>query len=154
MRKIISILLIGVCIASCKDKNALPANLLSKQQMGDVLWDITRAEVFTNNYIKKDSGKNLVVEDAKLQQQIFDIHHVTKDQFYTSYDYYRKNPELISAILDSISVNNSRMQAAQGTAPAIGQRSPNRHFPNERAPFFKDSAMQAKFNHTPVPIKH
>jgi len=120
--------LIGFCLASCKDKNAIPQGILDKDKMQVVLWDVIRAESFTNTFIKKDSTKNLMLEDAKLQQDIFAIYHVTKDEFYKSYDYYRMHPELMAAVLDSISVVNMR----QGNTPLNinNNRSafPGRHF--------------------------
>lgn len=150
MRKIVIILLTGFCFASCKDKNALPTGILDKEKMQVVLWDVMRAEAFTNNFIKKDSTKNLVLEDAKLQHQIFAIHQVTKDEFYTSYDYYRIHPELMSEVLDSIAANNDR-NGYQGVTPSF-RNSPN-HFPNPRIPFLRDSLHRPPFNHRPISIK-
>ena len=108
MRTIIVLVLIGFCLTSCKDKNAIPRGILDKDKMQVVLWDVIRAESFTNTYIKKDSTKNFILEDAKLQLQVFAMHHVTKDEFYTSYDYYRMHPELMSVVLDSINAVSMR----------------------------------------------
>ena len=133
MRKIVIILLlVGFCFASCKNKNALPAGILDHGKMQAVLWDVFRAESFTTYFVKKDSTKDLVLEDAKLQHQIFAIHHTTKDAFYTSYDYYRMHPELMSAILDSIDAVNTRegnpqfKNNKQSSFPR-----PDRHFPGD-----------------------
>src|ERR1700722_12565131 len=76
--------------------------------MQAVLWDVIRAAAFTNDFIKKDTTKDLVLEDAKLQHEIFAIHQVTKDEFYTSYDYYKVHPQLMTALLDSIELANNR----------------------------------------------
>jgi hypothetical protein len=154
LRKIIIIITgIAFCLTACKDKKVIPQGLLNKEQMEKVLSDVMDAEAFTNNYIKKDSTKNLALENAKLQHQVFALHQVTKDQFYSSFDYYRKHPELMSEILDSISVMNMRTHPTQSNTSSSGSRSLNRHFPNERMPFFRDSAARAKFNHNPVQVK-
>ncbi len=70
--------------------------------MQAVLWDIIRADAFTTEYIKKDSAKNEVEENLKLQQQIFGIHHISKEDFYKSFDYYKKNSGLLKPIMDSM----------------------------------------------------
>ena len=151
MRNIIIIVLIAFCAASCKDKNALPAGILSKEKMQAVLWDVIRAEAFTNSYIKKDTtkNKNLVLEDAKLQHQIFAINNVTKDEFYTSYDYYRMHPDLLLAVLDSIDTKNSKENNLHGRNspyyPNPRDRFNNGHFPG--MPFLKDSLNRHDFNH-------
>ena len=150
MRNSIIIVLIGFCIASCKDKNALPAGILSKEKMQVVLWDVIRAEAFTNNYIKRDTtkNKNLVLEDAKLQHQVFAINNVTKDEFYTSYDYYRMHPDLLLAVLDSIDAINSRENdLSHGKNPPYPN--PKDRFKNGRfpgMPFLKDSLNRPGFN--------
>ena len=140
MRKIVIILLlVGFCFASCKNKNALPAGILDHGKMQAVLWDVFRAESFTTYFVKKDSTKDLVLEDAKLQHQIFAIHHTTKDAFYTSYDYYRMHPELMSAILDSIDAVNNRVgnpQIKNGQQPPPF---PGRHFPDPHGFLHRDS---------------
>ena len=148
MRNIIIIVLIGLCIASCKDKNALPAGILSKEKMQVVLWDVIRAETFTDSYIKRDTikNKNLVLEDAKLQHQVFAIDNVTKDEFYTSYDYYRMHPDLLFAVLDSIDAVNSRENSLSHgkNLPSANPRFGSRHLPG--MPFFKDSLSRPDFN--------
>jgi hypothetical protein len=151
LRNIIIILLIGFCVASCKDKNALPAGILSKEKMQAVLWDVINAEAFTNSYIKRDTtkNKNLVLEDAKLQHQVFAINNVTKDEFYTSYDYYRMHPDLLLAVLDSIDAisgrENNLLHGKNSPYPNPRDRFSNRHFPG--MPFLKDSLHGPGFNH-------
>jgi hypothetical protein len=106
------ILLILVCFAvglsACHNKNVIPGNILNKDQMQDVLWDIMEADAFTNSFIKKGISKNPVLEDEKLQEQIFAIHHISKEDFYKSYSYYKEHPGLMLTILDSITTKKSR----------------------------------------------
>ena len=78
--------------------------------MQAVLWDIIRVDAFTSNFIKKDSSKNVVAENAKLQKQVFATHKVTEEGFYKSYNYYKKNTMLLKSVLDSMitSANKTR----------------------------------------------
>ena len=99
----LNILLIGlVLMISCGNKDKLPAGILKPEKMQAVLWDIIKADVFTTEFIKKDSSKNATAENLKLQQQIFAIHKVTKADFYTSYDYYKTNTVEFKKIMDSM----------------------------------------------------
>ena len=76
--------------------------------MQAVLWDVIKADAFTSEFIKKDTLKNAVEENLKLQQQIFAIHKVTKTDFYNSYDYYKSNTPLFKNMLDSMIAQGER----------------------------------------------
>lgn len=99
----ISFLLIALgFICSCGNKNKLPEGVLKPEKMQAVLWDVIKADVFTTDFIKKDSAKNAIAENLKLQQQIFAIHKVTRADFFTSYDYYKTNTVEFKKIIDSM----------------------------------------------------
>ena len=99
----IFILLMGLTLmSSCVNKDKAPAGVLKPEKMQAVLWDVIKAEVFTTDFIKKDSSKNATAENLKLQQQIFAIHKITKADFYTSYDYYKTNTVEFKKIIDSM----------------------------------------------------
>ncbi len=105
----ICILFIGLTLlGSCGNKEGLPAGVLKQEKMQAVLWDVIRADVFTTDFIKKDSSKNGTAENLKLQQQIFAIHKISKADFYTSYDYYKKNTVEFKKIIDSMVVQAER----------------------------------------------
>lgn len=92
------------CLAflGCSDQSAAPARLLSKTQMQVVMWDLLEANSYTQRYIKMDSLKNASLENLKMQQHIFQLHKVSKDDFYKSYDYYSTQPDQMRILLDSI----------------------------------------------------
>ena len=92
----------------CSNKGNTQPDILNKDKMAAVLWDIMRANSFTELYIKKDSFKNATLENMKLQQQIFTIHHVSKEAFYKSYNYYSLQPDQMRVILDSIAARSER----------------------------------------------
>ena len=66
--------------------------------MQGVLWDIIRTEAFTSQYIKA----NYIEENAKMQKRVFAMHHVSKEEFYQSINYYRSHSALMKTILDSM----------------------------------------------------
>ena len=105
----ICMLVLGlVILTSCGNNGKIPAGILKPDKMQAVLWDVIKAEAFTNDFIKKDSAKNAVEENLKLQQQIFAIHQVSKKDFYNSYDYYKTNTPVFKVMLDSIIVQAAR----------------------------------------------
>lgn len=104
--KCIAIMLIGIVFfTSCGNKNKIPSQVLPPNKMEAVLWDVIKAEAFTTQFIKKDSTKKPEIENYKLQQKIFALHHISEKDFYTSYDYYKKNSSLLKNILDSMGVH-------------------------------------------------
>jgi len=95
-------------IVGCNDKTGTPSGVLGKEKMQSVMWDIIRAEVFTEQFMKKDSSKNIAIENLKLQNAIFSIHKVTRSQYFRSYDYYISHTDLIRLVLDSMSAKAER----------------------------------------------
>jgi len=96
-------LLAGLALAaSCNNKDKIPDGILKPEKMQAVLWDVIKADVFTAEFIKKDSAKNAAAENLKLQQQIFAIHKISKAHFYNSYDYYKLNTTIFKQIVDSM----------------------------------------------------
>ncbi len=102
MRVVVFIILIS-CFVACNKKQALPSGVLNTDKMQSVLWDIMMADAYTNEFIKKDSLKSAEIENAKLQQQIFSIHKISKKEFYDSYNYYNIHVDLMKTLLDSMS---------------------------------------------------
>ena len=96
-------MLAGCSVDDQSDKGVMP-----KEKMQLVMWDIIAASSFTDQYIKKDSLKNPALENSKLQQQIFALHHITREDFTKSYNYYLAHPDMMRTILDSITARGDR----------------------------------------------
>lgn len=109
--KKLSIISLILFFQACMSKDKIPADILPPDKMQALLWDVIQADVFTNNFTSKDSSKNLVAENIKLQQQVFGYHKVTKESFYTSYHYYVEHTELMSALLDSMTARAERSRS-------------------------------------------
>jgi hypothetical protein len=88
-------------LISCSDKKAIPKDILPKEKMQAVLWSLINAGEFLNGYVLKDSVDK-VAESSKAYGQVFQIHHITKEEFDKSFSYYRQHYELMKAILDSL----------------------------------------------------
>ena len=102
MRKSTLLCLAMFYFASCKD-NRLPKDILPREKMQEVLWSMISAGEFLNTYILNKDSVDKVAESSKIYGQVFQIHHITREEFDKSYLYYREHPELMKAILDSLS---------------------------------------------------
>ena len=103
--KLLFLVFLSLALFSCKQTER---DILSKDKMEKILWDLTEADVFTQDFISKDSSKNLTLENIKLQQKIFAKYKTDKKSFYKSFKYYLKHEELLKPLLDSIVVKNGR----------------------------------------------
>ena len=96
-----------ILLQNC-NSNKLPKGILPFDKMEKIMWEQTKADAFTREYISKDSLKDLTVENFKLQEKIFAKYKVDRKSFYKSYDYYLKHDELMKPLLDTIVVRNGR----------------------------------------------
>ena len=91
-------------LISCKSRDKIPKNILPQEKMQAVLWDIIRADKFLTDFILKDTSLNKDTASINLYQQIFRIHHVSKEKFQQSFAFYRSHPDLLKIILDSLNL--------------------------------------------------
>lgn len=110
IRNVLAVFAVAVVLYACGNDDSIPSNVLKLDKMQAVMWDIVRADVFTVEYIKRDSVKNLQQENLRLQKKIFALNNITHEQYYRSYEYYKSKPELMKALLDTMAarVNRSR----------------------------------------------
>lgn len=91
-------------ISSCSGKNRIPSDVLSRDEMQTVLWDMIRADQFLQNYVFiKDTSVKKKEESISLYKQVLSIHGISKEKFEKSFAYYKSNPQLIQSIMDSLS---------------------------------------------------
>ena len=99
-----SFLFFTLCfLFSCTDKNKIPEDILPKEKMQAVLWSMISAGEFLNAYILNKDSVDKVAESSKIYGQVFQVHHITKEEFDKSYLYYREHPDLMKVVLDSLS---------------------------------------------------
>ena len=103
MRKIVLACVLLFCLLSCKKKDEFPKNILPREKMQAVLWDIIRTGEFVNLYIlPKDTTHNSRLVDQKWYDKVYSLHKVSEADFKRSYLYYRQHPTLMLQVLDSI----------------------------------------------------
>lgn len=104
MRSLLPILITIFFIASCGRKDRIPADILSKEKMQDVLWDMMRADQFLSDYVlNQDTTLVRKNESIPYYSKILALHQVSQEKFRESYYYYRARPQLMKIIMDSLS---------------------------------------------------
>jgi hypothetical protein len=96
-------------VTSCGQKKEA-ALLLDEQVMGKVLFDMLQADAFSENFLHRDTlNKNK--NTAVLQDQVFNLHHISREDFQNSYRYYSAKPKQMSRILDSVLALSERSRS-------------------------------------------
>ncbi len=84
--------------------------ILEENTMGKVLFDLLQADAFGEQYLRLDSqAKNTRI--VAMQQQVFELNRISKEDFQKSYQYYSSNPKSMSRILDSIVSRSERSRS-------------------------------------------
>jgi len=111
---LIVLMLAGI---GCSDKNSVPSGILAREDMQNVLWDMIQADQYST-YLAKDSGRiNVKLENMRLYDQVFQLHHVTREKFTKSYKYYMAHPELTQTLMDSLLAMGNRLRSESYSRP-------------------------------------
>ncbi len=87
-----------------------PSDVLSREQMQDVLWDVARGGEFINGYIYyKYPDLNKAALNNKMMDEIFRVHKITKKQFDKSLAFYKERPAVMLTMLDTIEARKTRL---------------------------------------------
>ena len=101
-----SLLIFLVLIVACHSpKENIPTGIIPPKQMELILWDYLKADAYAAEFLKKRSGVDDSLENMKFQQTIFEHYKITRQDFYKSYQFYCKNPKMLSDIMDSINAH-------------------------------------------------
>lgn len=120
MRNGIKILCIaGVVLAcACKSNNGMPKDVLPLDSMKVIMWDMMQADELASQSTLKDTAHKLAYHAIGLYKEALASHHVTKEQFYKSYNYYLGRPDLNKILTDSL-VNFSTRKVNPTLKPEI-----------------------------------
>jgi hypothetical protein len=94
---------------SCKDSTKIPSDIIPKDKMENLMWDMMLADRYSAQFLLKDSAtKDVKLETMKLYEQVFQLHKISHDKFVKSYKYYLNRPDLSKVMFDSLSARGSR----------------------------------------------
>jgi hypothetical protein len=108
MRKWILLAMISMEIA-CSGNNRIPSDVIGKDEMQKVLWDMIQASQFSKQFLVKDTTRqNLHLATMRLYNEVLAIHHISEDEFKKSYQFYFGHPNILKVMFDSLSVQGNR----------------------------------------------
>ncbi len=105
--------------SACSPKDSLPSQVLSVEEMSDILLDFQLAESYNPSYYGPTNQHSIYPENRqeRLQvfyQQILQIHEVDTATFFRSYRYYSHHPDWIKKVYktmqDTIQVRLTSIQ--------------------------------------------
>ena len=103
------VLFLFLNISGCTDTNKTPRGIIPRDKMEKVLWDMILADRYSAQFLARDSAKlDVKAETFKLYEQVFQLHHVSHEQFIKSFKYYLNRPDITRSMFDSLVVNANR----------------------------------------------
>ncbi len=171
MKQLSFIVFAVMMLTACNRKNKVPSGVLPPDRMEEVMWDMMRADILVTNYMMPKDP--LLVRDSavkKLYDSIYVIHNITEEKFNKSFLYYKDHPELLKAVLDSISVRPVADQVKptlKGTiakkdslnrldslkkADSLSQNDTVKKLQSQQSTLAKDTAVKKKRKIVPVSL--
>lgn len=106
MRYIICIVL-ACMLFSCSSNEDVPGDVLPITKMKFVMYDVYSAqELAIMNYPKDTTAARQ--RTLELFQQVFEVHKISRDDFYKSFHYYEANPDKMKILTDSLNAYGNR----------------------------------------------
>lgn len=94
--------LLLVTIFACNDNKEVPKDILSKDKMRSVMWDMLRTDEWVSYEHTQDTTVDRYKRSLELYQKVFQINGVTASQFKKSFQYYQTRPDLLKPLFDSL----------------------------------------------------
>ncbi|MDB5229537.1 MAG: hypothetical protein JWN76_342 [Chitinophagaceae bacterium] len=91
-----------ILFASCSRHSAVPEKYIGFDSMRSIVWDLARADQYAVGYLVRDTTRTLRQHTDSIYQLVFKLHHINRNRFYESLDYYQSNPKLNKELMDSV----------------------------------------------------
>lgn len=99
-----------IVLSACSRSRKVPSDVIGKDRMGRILYDIGLAEGAVETEYYRDSSRN---KDSLLRTQldkVMAIHGTSREEFRRSYDFYKRNPLILKEVVDSLQSRAQRNQ--------------------------------------------
>ena len=116
----IPVALLILLLWSCSGTGFNSFDVIGKDRMANILYDIALAEAFVETYQLKDSSLN---KDSVLQKEIdlvLKYHGVEPQRFSKSYQFYRHHPKDFKILIDT-----ANARATRNRESSYSRRKPN-----------------------------
>ena len=108
MYKYFCIILACFVIVSCRSADHVPSDVLPVNTMKKVMWDVLMVDEYANLLYTKDSTLNVKATTLKLYSKVFSLHEISAEEFGKSFSFYKSNPDLEKALMDSLQVYGTK----------------------------------------------
>lgn len=110
---------LAAVFSACSDKNKVPSDVLDREEMETVMWDMILADRYAITYLPMDSvkRKDIKTETLKLYDQVFQVHKISREEFVKSYKFYLSRPDISKVMFDSIASRANRKRDEQYNKP-------------------------------------
>jgi Domain of unknown function (DUF4296) len=105
--KLMPVLLL-LFILSCSGRHYIPSGVLKPEKMEKVLYDVILAEGYAESYLFIDSSRTKEEWMNGELDTVLAIHKLSQETFMKSYDFYKKRPDLLKPIMDTINEKSVR----------------------------------------------
>lgn len=105
---IVVFFIFSILLFSCYNRERVPSKIIQPNEMGNIMWDMMRAQSLASEIVLKDSTVDLANKTKRLSQKVFEIHKTDSAQFNKSYNWYIKHPDVLKRIFDSVFAQKQR----------------------------------------------
>ncbi len=135
---------------ACRRTSPSGQEILSKDTMRVVLWEMFQADSYNETRAYRDTNYRHDTAYASLYLRIFNAHHISREQFADSYDYYLSDPAQMKEIIDTIVDRNTRDMQKRGIF-----QSPYQHpIPVGQPPVMPNGRPAIPNGRPPYPMGH
>ena len=98
-----------ILFTACSNRSSIPGDIIPLDSMTLIMKDIIIANEYSLVNLPKDSTKkDKILANQQLLDGVFKIHHITRESFQTSYEFYESRPDMNKTIFDSLSAYANR----------------------------------------------
>ncbi len=95
--------------------------LLGVEDMKKVMWDMMKADEWYLRESARDSTLKTIKENIRLYEQVFAIHGINRNRFFTSFKYYEAHPLQFKVLIDSVEQYANRERGKLSITDKHGQ---------------------------------
>lgn len=111
--------LLVLAFVACTNKDKIPGDVLPREEMEKVMWDMVQADRFSSQFLERDSvaRKNIKTENLILYEKVFKVHKITREEFIHSFKFYLSRPDINKVLFDTMAARANRRRADVYTNP-------------------------------------
>jgi hypothetical protein len=95
-------LFLSLLMCACSGDTSLPKDVLPKEKMQQVLYDVIKADEMVDFRKYSDSTYNAFSKRTAFYDTIFQLHGVRKETFQKSLHFYQGRPDLLRDIIEAM----------------------------------------------------